>query len=77
MTVEIYSTPSCHFCHMAKDYFNEKGVTYTEYDVAADMEKRQEMMKKTGQMGVPVIVIGNDVIIGFNKPKINDLLGLK
>ena len=74
--VIIYSTPSCHFCHMAKDFFKEKGVVYEEFDVAANQEKRAEMVDMTGQMGVPVIRIGDDVIIGFNKPKIVELLGI-
>lgn len=74
--VTIYSTPSCHFCHMAKEFFKEKNVAYTEFDVAGDVEKRKEMVEKSGQMGVPVIIIGNDLIVGFNKPKISELLGL-
>ncbi len=74
--VTIYSTPSCHFCHMAKEFFKEQGVAYTEHDVAADQEQRKQMIDKSGQMGVPVIIIGNDLIIGFNKPKIVELLGL-
>lgn len=74
--VTIYSTPSCHFCHMAKDFFKENNVSYTEYDVAADAEKRTELIDKSGQMGVPVIIIGDDLIIGFNKPKVTELLGL-
>ncbi|MFA6076848.1 MAG: glutaredoxin family protein [Candidatus Paceibacterota bacterium] len=74
--VTIYSTPSCHFCHMAKDFFNEQKVAYTEYNVASDLEKRKEMVQKSGQMGVPVIIIGDDLIVGFNKPKIAQLLGL-
>ena len=74
--VTIYSTPSCHFCHMAKDFFKEKNVTFTDYDVAADTAKRAEMVEKSGQMGVPVIQIGDNLIIGFNKPKIVELLGL-
>ncbi|MFZ1020067.1 MAG: glutaredoxin family protein [Minisyncoccia bacterium] len=75
-TVTIYSTPSCHFCHMAKDYFKENNVAYTEYDVASDMVKRKEMIDKSGQMGVPVIIIGDELTVGFNKPKIAKLLGL-
>lgn len=74
--VTIYSTPSCHFCHMAKEFFKENGISYEEHDVAADQAQRQEMMSLTGQMGVPVIRIEDDVIIGFNKPKITELLGL-
>ena len=74
--VTIYSTPSCHFCHMAKDFFKEKNVPFTDYDVASNMEKRKEMMDKSGQMGVPVIFIGDEMVIGFNKPKIVELLKL-
>ncbi|MCC7160423.1 glutaredoxin family protein [Candidatus Nomurabacteria bacterium] len=74
--VTIYSTPTCHFCHMAKDFFKEKNIAYTEYDVASNLEKRKEMVEKSGQMGVPVIVIGDEIIVGFNKPKIASLLGL-
>jgi glutaredoxin len=61
---------------MAKEYFKQKNITYTEYDVAGDMEKRKEMIEKSGQMGVPVIQIDNDLIVGFNKPKVMELLGL-
>lgn len=74
--VTIYSTPSCHFCHMAKDYFKENNVAYTEYDVASNLEKRKEMLEKSGQMGVPVIIIGDELTVGFDKPKIAKLLGL-
>lgn len=74
--VVIYSTPSCHFCHAAKDFFNEKGVAYTEYNVAADQAKRQEMVEMTGQLGVPVIRIGDDVIVGYAQEKIAELLGV-
>jgi glutaredoxin 3 len=56
--VTIYSTPTCHFCQMTKDFLKEKGIAYTEHNVAGDMEKRQEMIQKSGQMGVPVIFCG-------------------
>lgn len=62
---------------MAKDYFKENGVEFTDYNVGTDTEKRAEMMEKSGQMGVPVIVIDDkDLIIGFNKPVITKLLEL-
>jgi len=61
---------------MAKDFFKEKNVAYTEYDVASNLEKRKEMLEKSGQMGVPVIIIDEELIVGFNKPKIVQLLGL-
>ena len=75
-TVTIYSTPVCHFCHMAKDFFKENNVNFIDYDVAADAEKRQEMIEMTNQMGVPVIRIGDDVVIGFDEGKLRELLGL-
>ena len=73
--VTIYSTPTCHFCHMAKEYFDTNGVQYTNYNVAEDLEKRKEMIDMTGQMGVPVIRINDDVIVGFDERKIKELLG--
>ena len=74
--VTVYSTPTCHFCHMAKDFFKENNVAFEEFNVAEDLGKRKEMVDKTGQMGVPVIIIDNNVIVGFNKPKIADLLNI-
>ena len=74
--VEIYSTPTCHFCHMAKDFFDDNKIAYTEYDVASDLEKRKEMVTLTGQMGVPVIVIDGDWAVGFNKTEVARKLGL-
>ncbi|MEN9921973.1 MAG: hypothetical protein RL097_249 [Candidatus Parcubacteria bacterium] len=74
--VTIYSTPVCHFCHAAKDFFQANNVAYTEHDVASDAAKRQEMIDMTGQMGVPVIKIGNDVVIGFDEPKLRELLAI-
>ena len=61
---------------MAKDFFTANGIVYTEYNVASDIEKRKEMMEKSGQMGVPVIIIGDELMVGFDKPKISKLLGL-
>ncbi len=72
--ITMYSTPTCHFCHMAEDYFKSKDIEYTKHDVAEDAEKRAEMMELTGQMGVPVIKIGDEVVIGFNQAKIEELL---
>ena len=74
--ITIYSTPSCHFCHMAKDYFTSKGFVYEDFDVSTNLEKRKEMVDKSGQMGVPVILIKDQIIVGFNKPKIIELLGI-
>jgi len=61
---------------MAKDYFQQNNVAFEEYDVQADVNKRQEMVAKSGQMGVPVIVIGDEIVVGFDKPFISTLLGL-
>ena len=75
--VVIYSTPTCHFCHMAKDFLSERSIPFTDYNVAENMEKRQEMVQMTGQMGVPVIKIGNEIIIGFDQRKISQLLSIQ
>jgi glutaredoxin len=61
---------------MAKDYFKANNVAYTEYDVASNMEKRKEMIDKSGQMGVPVIIIDEELVVGFDKPVISKALGL-
>ncbi len=74
--VTIYSTPTCHFCHLAKDFFKEKEIKYTEYNVMTDTAKRQEMIDKSGQLGVPVIVIDGQVTVGFDQSRIESLLGL-
>ena len=76
-SVTIYSTPTCHFCHMAKEFFTEKGVEFTAYDVASDATKRQEMIQMTGQLGVPVIVIGDDVMVGFDRARLATKLGIE
>jgi glutaredoxin-like YruB-family protein len=72
--VQIYSTPTCHFCNLAKDFFKEKGVKYEEFNVAIDLAKRKEMVEKSGQMGVPVIDIGGDIIVGFDEEQVASLL---
>ncbi|MDE2078812.1 MAG: NrdH-redoxin [Patescibacteria group bacterium] len=75
-TVAIYSTPTCHFCQMTKEFFKENNVSYEDFNVATNLEKRQEMFNITQQMGVPVIVIGDDVVIGFDKEKLSELLNI-
>ena len=70
----IYTTPTCQFCKMAKAFFAEKGVQYEEKDVASDLEARQEMVQKSGQLGVPVITIGEHVVVGFDKGTLEHLL---
>lgn len=75
-TVTIYSTPTCHFCHEAKEFFTANHVQYTEHNVASDLTKRQEMIQKSGQMGVPVITINDEVVVGYDEEKLKELLGL-
>lgn len=72
--VEIFSTSSCHFCHMAKEWLNEKGIPYTDYNVGEDMARRKEMVEMTGQLGVPVIRIGEEVMVGFNQEQMAKIL---
>ena len=74
--VTIYSTPTCHFCHAAKDFFTANGVAFTDYNIGSDLEKRKEMIEKSGQMGVPVITVGKDLIVGFDEPKLRELLAI-
>lgn len=75
-TVKIYTTPTCAYCKMAKEYFKKNNVAYEEYDVMTDAAKRQEMLDKTHQYGVPVIDIDGKLIIGFDKAKVSQLLGI-
>ncbi len=74
--VLIYSTPTCHYCQMAKSFFQNNGIKYTDYNVAEDAEKRQEMIELTGQMGVPVIKVGDDILVGFNEGKVKEMVGM-
>jgi len=75
--VKVYSTPACPYCVTLKAYLEEKGVEYEHIDVAADKEGAKEMIEKSGQMGVPVSEIDGEIIIGFDKAKINQLLGIE
>lgn len=78
--VTIYTTPSCVYCRMAKEFFKEKNIDYTEIDVSANHEAAHEMIEKSGQMGVPVVVVEKEgkeeLIIGFNKERLSQLLGV-
>ena len=75
--IKIYTTPSCVYCKMAKVYFTEHNVQYEELNVANDTRLQQEMIQKSGQMGVPVIDIDGKIIIGFDKSRIAELIGAK
>jgi len=78
--VTIYTTPTCGFCKMTKEFFKENKVEYTEHDVSVDAEKAQKMVDLSGQMGVPVVVIGEgddqEIIVGFDEPKLKETLGM-
>ena len=76
MNVAIYTTPYCVYCKMAKEYFEKNNILYKEYDVASDLTARAEMLNKSHQMGVPVIEINNEVIVGFNRSLVDKALGL-
>ena len=75
--VKIYTTPSCVYCRMAKEFFKEHKIEYEEKDVAADAAAREEMFSKSGQMGVPVIDIDGKFIVGFDEPRLREVLGIK
>lgn len=74
--VAIYTTPQCAYCQKAKIFFNERNVAFTEYNVAADAIRRQEMLDRSGQMTVPVIDINGAIVVGFNRLKVKELLGI-
>lgn len=74
--VTIYTTPTCHFCKAAKAFFAEHNIPYAEHNVAADRAKAEEMIHKSGQMGVPVILVGDEMIIGFDEPRLRTLLSV-
>ncbi|HRH26052.1 MAG TPA: glutaredoxin family protein [Candidatus Paceibacterota bacterium] len=75
--VTIYSTPTCIHCEHAKHFFKDNEIPYTEHNVLSDLEKRMEMVEKSGQMGVPVIAIDDDIVIGFDEAHIKELLEIK
>ena len=76
MEVKVYSTPTCPYCKMAKEYLSSKGVSYQNIDVSSDQNSLEEMVKLSGQMGVPVIVIDSEIMIGFDKARIDSLLNI-
>ncbi len=75
--IRIFSTPTCPYCVTLKGYLKEKGIKFEDINVAVDQEAAKEMVEKSGQMGVPVSEINGEIIIGFDKTKINQLLGIK
>ena len=77
MKVIVYSTPTCPYCNLLKDWLTEKKVDFENIDVSVNREKAEEMIKKTGQMGVPVTDIDGKIIIGFDKDQLVSVLGLE
>ncbi len=76
MKIKVYSTPTCPYCHKVKDFLKDNDVDFKDIDVSKDQEAGKRMVEKTGQMGVPVVEIDGDFIVGFNKKKISEKLGL-
>ncbi len=74
MAVTMYTTPTCTYCRLAKDYFRQHKINFTEYNVAADTRRAEEMTRKSGQMGVPVLDINGRILVGFNKDQIERAL---
>lgn len=75
--IMVYSTTTCPYCVQLKNYLTEQGFKYTEYNVQKDHKKAEEMIEKSGQMGVPVADIDGQIIVGFNKEKIKKILEIK
>ncbi len=75
-TVKVFSTPTCPYCHMAKDYLKNKKVLFEDIDVSQDQNQARAMVERSGEMGVPQLWIDDQIVIGFNKPVIDELLGL-
>ena len=75
--ITIYTTPTCTYCKMAKVFFKEHNLAYEEHNVSTDAEAREQMIKKSGQMGVPVIEIDGQIITGFDKPGLLNILNIK
>ena len=75
--VRIFSTPTCSFCYVLKEFLKEKGIEFEEIDVSKDEKTKEELVKKTGRMEVPVMEIDGEIVVGFDKEKICKLLKLK
>ena len=75
--VRIYSTPSCVYCRMAREFFDKHGVEYEDHDVAANQKALKEMIDKSHQMGVPVIDVDGQIFVGFNRSGLEKVLGIK
>ncbi|MEN8173279.1 MAG: glutaredoxin domain-containing protein [Chloroflexota bacterium] len=74
--VIMFSTPSCSYCKTAKQYFRQQGIRFKNVDVSRDPSAARDMVRRSGQQGVPQILVGNKIVVGFDRPKIDRLLGL-
>lgn len=74
--VKIYTTPTCPYCKLAKEFMTEKGVSFEEVDVSKDQKALEEMVQKSGQLGVPVIDVEGKILVGFNRKRLAELLGV-
>lgn len=74
--VIVFTTPVCPYCHKAKDFFKENGISYKEKDVASDKKAMEEMINASGEMGVPQIWVGNSIIVGYDKEQLKKALKL-
>lgn len=77
LKIIIYTTPSCGYCKMAKAFFKEHNLQYQEKDLASDAVARDEMIAKSNQLSVPVIDIDGQIVVGFDKQKLSELVGVK
>ena len=75
--VVMYSTPTCHYCNLAKDFFDDYEIPYQVFDVQSDLGKRKEMMEKSGQMGVPVILVNDVLIKGFDEERLKEIFEIE
>jgi glutaredoxin 3 len=74
--VIIFTTPTCSHCNHAKQYFRERGIRFRDVDVSRDQTAARDMVRRSGQQGVPVIDVGGRIVVGFNRAKVDRLLGL-
>jgi len=75
--VKVYTTPICPYCNTLKQYLKQHNIEFEEIDVSQDQKLQDEIIEKTGQIGVPIVDIDGELIVGFDKEKISNLLGIK
>ena len=74
--ITVYSTPTCPYCLMVKQFLKDNNINFHDYDVGSDRAKAQEMVQKSGQMGVPVLDIDGEIVVGFDRDRIKQILGI-